>query len=103
MLHVQRQEHRRHWWFQIVASANDVKPQIIKSYIKEAISLVDHGQEIKADRSAPIEVPDELQKAMRRYKGATAAFRKRRPGLQREYADYVTSGNGNGDIPDLAH
>lgn len=74
-----------------MASGKDVKPQIIKSYIREAISLVDQGKEIKADRTAPIEVPAELQKAMRRYKGATAAFKDLRRGLQREYAEYVAS------------
>ena len=72
-----------------MASSKDIKPRIIKSYVKEAISLVDKGKEIKADRTAPIKVPEELQKAMRRYKGATAAFKKLRRGLQREYADYI--------------
>ena len=74
-----------------MSSAKDVKPTIIKSYVKEAISLVDKGKEIKADRTAPIEVPDELQKAMRRHKGATAAFKNLRRGLQREYADYIAT------------
>jgi len=74
-----------------MASGNDVKPTVIKSYVKEAISLVDQGKEIKADRAAPIEVPDELQKAMRRHKGAIAAFKNLRRGLQREYTDYVAT------------
>ena len=58
-----------------MASGKDVKPAIIKRYVKEAMSLVDQGKEIRADRAAPIEVPVELLKAMRRTKGATAAFR----------------------------
>ncbi len=74
-----------------MASGTDVKPAIIKRYVKEAMSLVDQGKEISADRAAPIEVPVELLKAMRRTKGATAAFRKLRRGLQREYAEYIAS------------
>ena len=74
-----------------MTSGKDVKTAIIKSYVKEAMSLVDQGKEIKADRTAAIEVPDELQKAMRRHKGATAAFKNLRRGLQREYAEYVSS------------
>ena len=78
----------RQWRMQ---HAKDIKPAIIKRYVKEAMTLVDQGQEIKADRAAPIEVSDELSKAMRRHKGATASFRNLRRGLQREYADYVAS------------
>lgn len=74
-----------------MASGKDIKPAIIKRYVKEAMSLVDEGREIKADRMAPIDVPDELQKTMRRTKGATAAFRNLRRGLQREYAEYIAS------------
>lgn len=74
-----------------MASGKDIKPAIIERYVKDAMSFVDQGREIKADRSAPIDVPRELRNAMRRYKGATAAFRELRRGLQREYADHVAS------------
>jgi len=74
-----------------MASGKDIKPAIIKRYVKEAMSLVDQGREIKADRAAPLEIPVELQKALRREKDATAAFAELRLGLQREYADYVAS------------
>ena len=74
-----------------MSSANDIKPAVIKRYIKEAIQHVDAGREITADRNRDVTVPAELKSAMRRYKGATAAFRDLRKGLQREYADYVAS------------
>jgi len=74
-----------------MTSVKEIKPTIIKRYVKEAISLIESGQEIKAKRNAPLEVPTELQKTLRRTKGATAAFRELRPGLQREYADYIAS------------
>ena len=74
-----------------MSSGRDIKPAVIKRYVSESIAHVDAGREIKADRSKAIVVPDELQNAMRRFKGATAAFRELRPGLQREYADYVAN------------
>ncbi len=72
-------------------SAREIKPVAIRRYVKEAIALVESGKAIKPDRSKPVVVPDELQKALRRYKGATAGFRKLSKGRQREYADYVAS------------
>ncbi|MGB5721798.1 MAG: DUF1801 domain-containing protein [Woeseiaceae bacterium] len=74
-----------------MTSIKEIKPTVIKRYVKEAISLIESGQEIRAKRNAPLEVPAELQKALRRTKGATAAFRQLRPGLRREYAEYIAS------------
>ena len=74
-----------------MTSKNDIKPSIIKRYVREAIALADAGKEIKAERKKPVAIPDELQKAMRRYKGATAAFRELTPGKQREYAEHIVS------------
>ena len=74
-----------------MTSARDIRPAIIRRYVKEAIELVEAGKEIKAVRSNPVEIPDELANAMRRSKGATAAFRKLTPGRQREYAEHIAS------------
>lgn len=74
-----------------MTSAKEIKPTIIKRYVKEAIGLVDAGKEIKAVRLKAVDVPDELSKAMRRHKDATAAFRKLTPGRQREYAEHIAS------------
>lgn len=74
-----------------MTSAKDIKPRIVKRFAKEAMALVDAGKAIKADRNKPLVVPDELQKAMRRHKGATAGFRGLTKGKQREYADYVAA------------
>lgn len=74
-----------------MTSAKDIKPATIKRYVKEAIGFVDAGKAIKAERSKAVNVPDELASAMRRHKGATAAFRALTPGRQREFAEYVAS------------
>ena len=74
-----------------MASAKDVKPAIIKRYVKESMCHFDAGRAIKSDRSKPIDVPQELRNAMRRRKGATAAFAKLKPGAQREFSEYVAA------------
>ena len=74
-----------------MTSAGEIKPTIIKRYVIEAIKLAHAGKEIKPERSKAVDIPDELAKAMRRHKGATAAFRALTPGRQREYAEHVTS------------
>jgi uncharacterized protein YdeI (YjbR/CyaY-like superfamily) len=50
-------------------SGKDIKPTIIKRYGEEAISRVDQGREIRANRKRPIEAPPELQKALRTTQG----------------------------------
>lgn len=72
-------------------TAGDIKPTVIKRYVKESIALFDAGREIRASKNKPVSVPPELSAALRRNKGATAAFRGLRKGLQREYADYIGS------------
>lgn len=74
-----------------MTSAADIKPTMIKRYVKEAIAVVDAGREIRADRSQPVIVPAELQRAVRRFKGATAGFRGLSKGLQREYAEHIAT------------
>ncbi len=72
-----------------MSSAKDIRPSIIRRYVREAVQHVDSGRQINADRRKTVEVPGELRNAMRRTRGATAAFRALTPGRQREYADYV--------------
>ncbi len=78
-----------------ISSASDIKPRIIEHYVKQSIANVDAGREIKAKHSRPVAVPDELAKAMRRFKGATAGFRGLTTGKQNEYADYIASAKRN--------
>jgi uncharacterized protein YdeI (YjbR/CyaY-like superfamily) len=73
-----------------MTSASDIKPQLIKSYVREAAALAASGRKIRADRSKPIIVPAELKAALAKNKRASTAFDKLRPGLQREYTEYVS-------------
>lgn len=76
----------RQWRMQ---SARDIKPAVIKRYVKEALKLAREGREITPDRSKPVVVPPELARALRADKKAGARFKTLGRGAQREYADYV--------------
>jgi uncharacterized protein YdeI (YjbR/CyaY-like superfamily) len=72
-----------------MTSATQIKPAIIRRYVTEALRNVRQGREIKSERAGPVEVPDALQKSLRRFKGATAGFRNLRDTQRREYAEYI--------------
>lgn len=73
-----------------MTSAGEINPELIKKYVREAMALAGSGVEIHMDRSRPIVVPAELKAALGKNKAVGTAFGKLRPGLQREYADYVS-------------
>jgi uncharacterized protein YdeI (YjbR/CyaY-like superfamily) len=68
---------------------SDIKPSVIRSYVKEAVGLATEGRAIGANRAKPVVVPAELKKAFRANKKAAANFKGMRLGLRREYADYI--------------
>ncbi len=76
----------RQWRMQ---TAEDIRPAIIKSYVKEAIKLAKEGKQIAPARKKPIVVPAVLKKAFQQNKSASDNFKNMRPGLQREYAGYI--------------
>ena len=76
----------RQWRMQ---TDKDIKPAIIKSYVREAVKLAREGKQIAPARKKPLVVPAELKKAFRANKPAGEQFKSMRLGLQREYADYV--------------
>jgi uncharacterized protein YdeI (YjbR/CyaY-like superfamily) len=71
-------------------TAKDIKPAIIRSYVKQAIELAKAGKQIAPARNKPLAVPAELTKALQKDKKAGENFKNMRPGLQREYADYIS-------------
>jgi uncharacterized protein YdeI (YjbR/CyaY-like superfamily) len=77
----------RQWRMQ---TAKDIKPAIIRSYVKQAIELAKAGKQIAPARNKPLAVPAELTKALQKDKKAGENFKNMRPGLQREYADYIS-------------
>ena len=78
----------RQWRMETV---KDIKPRVIKSYVKQAIELVKAGKEIKPDRQKTLSIPKELKTAFGKNKKAKAAFDQLTKGKQREYAEYIDS------------
>lgn len=70
-------------------TAKDIKPTIIKSYVREAIKLAEQGKQIAPARRKPLVVPPELKKVLGANKQASEKFKNMRLGQQREYADYI--------------
>jgi uncharacterized protein YdeI (YjbR/CyaY-like superfamily) len=69
--------------------AQDIKPALLKRYLKEAMKLAEAGEAIKPARGTPVAVPAPLKTALAQNKAAAAAFKSLTPGKRREYADYV--------------
>jgi uncharacterized protein YdeI (YjbR/CyaY-like superfamily) len=74
-----------------ITSSKEIKPRVIKSYVKAAIQIVVDGAEIKPDRNKPLEIPSELFTALSKHRSAKISFSKMTKGKQREYTDYVSS------------
>lgn len=70
-------------------SAKDIKPRILRSYLKEAMELAEQGKSIKPVRNRPLVIPPPLRDALSQNKKASNAFNKLTKGKQREYADYI--------------
>lgn len=70
-------------------SSADIKTSVIKSYVKESIRNLRSGKSIESDRAKPNVVPVELQSALKKNRVASEKFEAMRPGLRREYADYI--------------
>ena len=73
-----------------MTAAREIKPTVIKRYISQAVAVADEGRSVKPDRNKPIILPPELKSKFQANKSAAAAFKKLRPGQQREYAEYVS-------------
>lgn len=71
-------------------SAKDIKPAIIKRYVKEAIQLLKDGQSIGPAKKKATVISPELKTALQKNKNAAMKFTELTPGRQREYADYIS-------------
>jgi uncharacterized protein YdeI (YjbR/CyaY-like superfamily) len=74
-----------------MTSKADIKPVLIKSYVKEAMANAKSGKRITADRDKPVVLPDELVKALKADKAAGEAFEGMSKACRREYAEYIST------------
>lgn len=71
-------------------SADEIKPALVASYVKEAVALAKAGKSVEKSPPKKLIMPAELAKALSADKNAGAAFKALTSGRQREYADYVS-------------
>lgn len=77
---------------QIRFKENDqLQLSVLKKYVEEAIQLQKAGKEIRPRKSKPIEIPTELEKALKNDASLKSAFEKFTKGKQREFTEYLAS------------
>jgi uncharacterized protein YdeI (YjbR/CyaY-like superfamily) len=76
----------RQWRF---TSMKEIKPAIVKRYIKEAIENEKEGKRIKPEKKPLPEIPAELALAFKRDKALKDAYAKLSLGKMREYLDHI--------------
>lgn len=72
-----------------MSHANEIKPTIIRRYVKESIANIDKGVAIKPVTARTVAVPKELKAALAQSSTLKAAFGKLTPGKQREYSEHI--------------
>lgn len=77
----------RQWRFN---NAEEIDHELALDYIREAIDNQKSGKEIKADRSKPITIPDELADAFLKDPSLKLGFSKFSTGKKREFTDYIS-------------
>ena len=70
-------------------SEDEIDEGLLRAYVKEAIENQRQGREIKADRNKPLQIPDELARALSEHHDARERFDALSLGKRREYADHI--------------
>lgn len=73
------------------ASAAEIDPRLVETYVAEAIELARRGKAVKARRGRPLVVPAELEAALEESPDLRRAFEGLPLGKRREYAEHVAS------------
>ena len=77
----------RQWRFE---KLGDIEPKIIKEYLEEAIGNEKAGKKITSKKNTkPVEVPKELETALKSDKDVQKAFKSLSVSCQREYANHI--------------
>lgn len=77
----------RQWRF---TDHKQIKPALIKKYIKEAIQVSESDKKIERTASVPLIIPEILVKKMKKTAGLKTAFASLTPGKQKDYIQYIT-------------
>jgi uncharacterized protein YdeI (YjbR/CyaY-like superfamily) len=74
-----------------MTTSKEIRPAVIKRYVKEAIQLVRDGKNIGPRKKKRLAMPPELKEAIAKNKTMKKKFDGLTPGKQREYAEYISS------------
>ena len=74
-----------------MSSAKEIKPAVIKRYVKEAVQLARDGRSVAMSKKKTVSIPPELAAALKKSRIAQQKFRELTPGRQRDYAEYIES------------
>ncbi len=81
----------RQWRFN---DYGDIKPALVKKYIKEAVQLAKEGQQIKPQKKKAIVTPVAFEAAFEKNQRLKKSFALLTPGKRREYLEYVAEAKG---------
>lgn len=76
----------RQWKF---AEGDELNPEVVLAYIKEAAENNRLGKEVKPQRKTGVDIPRRLQDELDTDPDLRSAFEALSPGKQREYANYI--------------
>ncbi len=77
----------RQWRF---ASADEIDPALISSYLREAIDNQKAGKAIKPAKNKPLQIPAELENALAENAELNDCFSAMSLSCRREYAEYIS-------------
>ncbi|MDO1500146.1 YdeI/OmpD-associated family protein [Winogradskyella maritima] len=73
-------------------SMEDIQPNVVFDYVKEAIANQKAGKELKLTRTIkPVVIPEELKAVLKTDKDLNTAFKALTPSKQREYCEHIAS------------
>lgn len=78
----------RQWRF---TSMKEIKPALVRKYVKEAIENEKAGKKIKPEKKPLPEIPTELSNAFKKDKALKQSFEALTPGRKRDYLDHIHS------------
>ena len=78
----------RQWRMQ---SGADIRPTIIRRYVREAVGLAREGRNVTPVKPKRTVLPEELRAALAKDSATRKRFDELTPGRQRDYAEYIAS------------
>jgi uncharacterized protein YdeI (YjbR/CyaY-like superfamily) len=66
-------------------NVSQINDQIVREYLRHAMEINKQGLKIKNEKKAPLTIPEELTKLLKKYRKENFQFQQLAPSHQREY------------------